>query len=343
MPFPLASAAASYRGYAALLVASVLLYPPVLHAQVDEAHVPVAPSAPANAEPGTTTAPVRTGPPTPPVTAAEEPVAPATTEAPGFDVAPPRAPALPEVRVLTQLAPERVYRRTWTRSVARTTSVERRQRRTQINDNTLDQLVVDLRYLPNESVYHVRVIRARTSPETGSSDAVPEPLPRANTELRCQQFATGALECVDATQGTLTPWPSWAVLDLNPWMTSAPVTSNARWRRSIADATLVGWPHDDSEAVRASFSMDTVTSNPSAATTFTGSAASNGHLAIHGEDVSYDITGTLNGTFLPDETLLTHFEIVLHTHIDHEAILHGSPLRWIRDDESRLTIRTELR
>ena len=97
------------------------------------------------------------------------------------------APTEPEPRVITHLTPGASYTRTWHRSVALKTVVERRSRRTSIEDHSVDRLEATIVYQPQASRYLIEVTPLTT--RVGTSQAPTQSCPphaRASSASRAR-------------------------------------------------------------------------------------------------------------------------------------------------------------
>ena len=251
---------------------------------------------------------------------------------------PAQAPTPPEPRVITHLTPGASYTRTWHRSVALKTVVERRSRRTSIEDHSVDRLEATIVYQPQASRYLIEVTTSHHA--RGSISEPASELPPARARLFCEQSPIGAVACVDATSGQPVAWPDWAPLDLNPWMSSAGLQPNYRWRRSIDNAGLLGWHDTNSQTARMVLAVSNPVVDSDEQTAIAGTVTASAHLTVLATDLPYDISGTVTATFDQREALLDRVVIDLASHVEHQASSVNVPFRWERQMATRMTIET---
>ena len=276
---------------------------------------------------------------TAPAAAPSDSEAPALTQEPVTEAAAPaRLAASATRRIQTRLVPDAAYGRTWTRSVTRSTQTTRREHIFTVNDNTSQRLRAQIIYRPDLALYEVIVQESQASP---MSPTLTKDLPAAGDKLQCEQQSSGEVSCVDAGTGAIVPWPAWATLDLNFWVPATDVFLRQRWRRTIDDAEIAGWPHAGSDELHAVLSVTDMDSPE--LTQLTGVLNAEGKITLVGAEIPYDMTGTMTGSFNHSEDSLGLLEIQLNAHIEHHNSGPDQGWTWKRVTSSRLNIETHAR
>lgn len=245
----------------------------------------------------------------------------------------------PDYRVLSSLRNDARFQRTWSHTFSSETDVLRNSRKTHMVDHQHHRLQAEVQVIGAGPQFRVHVLQSRSTPSIENRGV--QALPTAGSVLICSQASTGRVTCIDEIEESPVEWPAWAPLDLNPWVTSAPIQPNYRWRRSILNADQLGWLNSDSDVARVTLGITNTSVEQSSIATMSGSVVANAHTTIIGVDVPYEIVGTISASFDPSQQLLNQVEVHLSSLVNHASSSQGVPFTWTREVSTRLTIATE--